>query len=100
MRKMMLGLALLVSGFAYAEKEMAVFPQVYNFGTYVQVQVWNNTANMVRCSGQVYMNLSDGTRESQPFYDTVWARGQMTRSIRPRSFNTRVTSVSHSVFCF
>ena len=101
MKKMILGLALLVSFGAFAsEEKTAIFPRVYNAGYAIQVQVWNHTDRAVNCSGFINYTLMDGTRDSAYYSDYVFARQNTFRMIYPRGTSERINWVSHSIYCF
>lgn len=99
MKKIILGLALLSSVPAFAGDKAVVFPQVYNYGFNIQVQVWNNTDRAVNCSGFIYYNTQGGFRDSEYYFDYVSARFNSFRTIYPRTSGDRILSVSHSIFC-
>ncbi len=99
MKKIILGLALLACGSAFAEEKAVVFPQVYNYGFNIQIQVWNHTDRAVNCSGFIYYNTQGGFRDSEYYFDYVGARFNSFRTIYPRTSGDRVLSVSHSIFC-
>lgn len=100
MKKLFLVSALLFSFSALAEQEAVVFPQVYNYGTNVQVRIWNHTDRSVSCSGFVNLYYQSGARDSEYFYDHVSARFTSYRNIYPRRLNDRVMNVNHSISCF
>ncbi len=99
MKKIILGLALLSSVSATASDKLVVFPQVYNYGFNIQVQVWNNTDRAVNCSGFIYYNTQGGFRDSEYYFDYVSARFNSFRTIYPSTSGDRILSVSHSIFC-
>lgn len=99
MKTTILTLGLIFSSLAFAGKDTSVWPNVYNFGNHVQVQVWNHTDKEVRCSGFVYMDMESGERTSEHYFDWVRARGSSFRNVYPRIFNDRIRSVNHSIWC-
>lgn len=99
MKKLILALLVTVSASAFAEKESIVFPRVYNYGSSVQVQVWNHTDRSVNCSGFVNITLQSGKRESEYYFDFVSARFTSYRTFYMRDLNDRVSFVNHSIFC-
>lgn len=99
MKKIFITLMLAFSATAFAEKTATIFPHVYNYGSSVQVQVWNHTDRAVNCSGFVYMNLQSGKRTSEYYFDYVSPRFTSYRSIYSRDMNDRIVSVNHSIFC-
>jgi uncharacterized protein YsxB (DUF464 family) len=100
MKKIILGLVLALSSSAFAAKNISVYPSVYNFGYSVQVQIWNTTEKTVSCSGFINMFMDNNQQESQYYSEFVTARFNSIRNIYPRQMNVRVTSVSHSIYCF
>lgn len=99
MKKLILGLALTLSSFAFAEKQSMVFPQVYNFGSSIQVNVWNTTDKNFWCNGSVTMYLDNGKQESEYYTEFVSSRYNSIRMIYPREFGTRITSYYHNIWC-
>ena len=98
MKKLILGMALLVSTTAFAKPDTAVFPQVYNFGSHVQVQIFNNSPWNATCSGWINMTFQSGRRDTINYYEMVFARSSRFRSIYPRT-PERIMFVNHSIFC-
>lgn len=92
--------SLLMGSVAFAEKDSVVFPQVSNFGTSVQITIWNHTDRSISCSGQVYLNYMSGFRESEYFFDYVSARFTSYKHIYARRMNDRVVNVTHRISCF
>lgn len=99
MKKLIVGLSLIISSVAFAEKASLVYPQVYNFGSSVQVNVWNTTNQNVWCSGTVNMTTDKGQMESQYYNEFVSANFNSYRMIYPRQFGVRIVSVFHSIYC-
>lgn len=100
MKKLLLTCSLLLSSVAFAETKTVVFPQVWNYGTSVQIQIWNHTDRSISCSGPVYLNMQSGERIHEYFYDFVSARFTSYRTIFSRNMNDRISSVSHMISCF
>lgn len=98
MKKLILGMALLVSTAAFASSDAAIFPQVYNFGSHVQVQMYNQTTWNATCSGWLNLTFQSGRRDSLYFQDWVPARQSRFRTIYPRTPD-RIMFVNHSIFC-
>lgn len=99
MKKFFSCLLLALSFSAVAETEAIIFPHVYNYGSNVQVQIWNNTDRSVSCSGYIYMNTQQGFRDTEYYYDWISPRFSSYRSFYLRRANDRIVSVSHSIFC-
>ncbi len=99
MKKIFIMLCVLFSMTALAENNLSVWPQVYNYGRNVQVQVWNHTDNAVNCSGPIYMTMEDGTTDHEYYFDYVSPRFSSFRTIYPHDFNARISHVSHSIWC-
>jgi len=99
MKKVFFLIALMFSFASFAETAASVWPHVYNYGHAAQVQVWNHTDRAVRCSGWVYMTMESGERESQHYYDFVSPRFSSYRMVYPRFTNSRISHVSHSIWC-
>lgn len=99
MKKIILGLALIISAPAFAEKASIVFPQVYNYGSSVEVQIWNHTDRYVTCSGSLWIRTEKGNSYSEYLFDHVMPRFSAYRSFYARDFNDRIQSVRHSIFC-
>lgn len=79
-----------------------VWPQVSNWGSSVEVSIWNHTDEDVRCSGSVYFSTSEGRSESHYYMSTVYKRSSDYE--RYYLFTTtateRITSVNHTISCF
>ena len=99
MKNLILGLVLGVSSVAFAAKETAIFPNVYNYGTSVQVNIWNSSNRSVWCSGSVFMNLDNGQMQSENYSEYIMANFNSYKMIYPRLAGARILSVSHSIFC-
>lgn len=100
MKTLFITLALAFAASAFAEEKTVVFPSVYNYGSNVQVQVWNHTDRNVNCSGFVYLNYQSGVRDQEYYFDYVSARFTSYRTIWPRRTGDRILSVNHSISCF
>lgn len=99
MKKFMVALALTISASAFAEKASVIFPHVYNYGSSVQVQIWNHTDKYVSCSGPLWMTTEKGVSYSEYLFDSIMPRMTAYRSFYSRDFNDRIRNVSHSIFC-
>jgi hypothetical protein len=100
MKKYLILFGLVAAFSAVAKPEIVIFPNVYNHGSNVTVQVWNYTDRTVNCSGPVYLDMEVGSRETAYFFDTIMAKFTSYRTIYPRTMSDRVRSVSHSISCF
>ena len=102
MKKLIVGIFLAFSFSSLAsieESEAYVYPNVVNYGYSIQVQIWNTTDNVVRCSG--YLNYrTDKGPESRFFTEIVSPRMNSYRMIYPNYLNSRILNVDHSIFCF
>lgn len=99
MKKLFLGLMMTLSAVAFAGKESVIFPHVYNYGSSVQVQVWNTTNRMVTCSGWINMTLQSGKRDQAHYFEMLSPGFNSFRTFYTRDFNDRVMSVYHTIFC-
>lgn len=99
MKNLIAGLVLVVSSVAFAAKDVAIFPNVYNYGNSVQVHIWNTSNRSVWCSGSVYMNLDNGQTQSENYSEYVMANFNSYKMIYPRLAGARILSISHSIFC-
>lgn len=99
MKKFIICLTLLVSGLATAEVDTAVFPRVYNFGSNIQIEVWNNTDQNVYCSGTIYTTTRSGRRDTHFYSEMIYARSTRYRNIYNRDMRDRFVSVFDSIFC-
>lgn len=97
MKNAILGLVLL-TGFSQAA-EAVVWPNVYNWGNRVEVQVFNNTDRSVWCSGSVYLRMESNKEESHYFSEFINRGMFVYRSIYPRTLSERIQRVNHSIFC-
>jgi hypothetical protein len=89
----------LVSGLAHAGRSNAIFPQVTNFGTSVQVTIWNHTEGNVTCSGFVNLSYANGQRQSENVFEYIPSRMTSYRTIYGQQFGERIVMVDHSIFC-
>jgi hypothetical protein len=99
MKKIILALALTISAAAFAETASTIFPRVYNYGTNVQIQVWNHTDRYVTCSGPVWMTTDSGLNISEYYFDSVMPRTTAFRTLHARNFQDPIRFVNHSIFC-
>lgn len=99
MKKFMMVLALLTTGSVFAAPD-ATFPNVYNYGSQVQVQVWNHDNRQVNCNGTLWMRTQSGKSYSEYYSDWVFPRGSSYRTFYARDMNDRIASVSHNIACF
>jgi hypothetical protein len=100
MKKIFITLVLFLLSFAAVAN--SVFPQVWNNGRSVSLNAWNTTEQQVRCSGAIYLDMSDNSRDTISVFEYIWPRGSLYRTYYPR-FSTpdvRIQSVSHSVWCW
>lgn len=99
MKKLVIGAALLVSASAFAQSSRPIFPQIFNFGNSVQVQIYNPNARPHYCSGFVNINTIPYGSESQYFSEYIRPQSSFTRTIWLRSIGARVSSAFHSIYC-
>ncbi len=66
----------------------------------VHVRVQNFSNQDYTCSGQIYMNLSDGSVSSRHYYARVFAHSSDWKAIYPTGVGAQITYARHSVFCF
>lgn len=99
MKKFMMIFALLATGTVFAAKD-AAFPNVYNYGTQVQVQVWNHGDRQVNCNGTLWMRTMSGKSYTEYYSDFVFARGSSFRTFYARDYKDRISNVTHNIFCF
>ncbi len=97
--KKCLFVAILVSGLAHAQRSIAIFPQVTNYGTSVQVTIWNHTDRNVTCSGFVNLSYANGQRYTESVFEYVPSRFTSYRTIYGQQFGERIVMVDHSIFC-
>lgn len=72
---------------------------MYNFGSRLEIRVRNHTDKTVRCSGFVNFRTFNGSFVTHYYSDLIPAYLNSYRSIYPRSFNDRIMSAHHSIFC-
>lgn len=79
-----------------------VWPQLTNWGTSVELSIWNSTDEDIRCSGSVYFSTSAGKTESHYYFSTIYKHSSDYE--RYYLFSTTpgetITSANHSVSCF
>lgn len=99
MKKTIAALGLLVLSFA-AVANINTIPHVWNNGRTVTFDVWNSSDRDIRCSGPVYLELSDNRRDTIHVYEWVRARGSAYRTYYPNTIGATIERVSHGVWCF
>lgn len=99
MKKFFSGLLLTLSFSALAETKAFIYPNVYNFGSNVQVQIWNTTDKSVTCSGFINMRTQQGHTDSEYYYEWISPRFSSYRTYYPRRSGDRIISVNHSIYC-
>ena len=97
MRTMIPILSLLLSFSAFSQAN--VFPQLINMGNSVQVQIFNNTQDNLRCSGNVFMTTQLGNSETRFYMDFINKNGFSMRNFYLMNFNDRVNFSYHSIYC-
>ncbi len=98
MKKLIIGMALLTSASAFAQSR-TIFPQIFNFGNSVQVQIYNPNARAHHCSGSITLFTMPYGSEYQYFSEYIRPQSSLTRTIWLRNFNLRIMNASHSIFC-
>ncbi len=98
MKALFICLVLLFSVSASAQV-VNVYPQIFNMGNSIQVQIFNNTEDNINCSGQIYMNTQSGHMESTYYWDIIRKGGYSMRPFYLINFNDRVLFSSHSIMC-
>jgi hypothetical protein len=99
MKKFFLILSLVFSITAFAETETVIYPNVYNYGSSVQVSAWNYSDRTVFCSGTIYMDMANGERDSEYYFESIPAHFTSYRTFYSRRPGDRISRVSHSIFC-
>jgi hypothetical protein len=97
MKKIIFSLMIFATSVAHANSP--IFPQIFNFGNSVQVQIFNPNLKDVNCSGMVYMNLSPYGVESQYFYGRIPSHTTGFRTFFLTQINVRIAFASHSIYC-
>ncbi len=97
MKKLALGFFFTLGLNAYGAS--ALFPQVLNFGTSVQVTLNNFTDEDVRCSGIISMHGYTGYVETQYYSELIVSGTTSFRTYRMARFNERISFVNHNIFC-
>jgi hypothetical protein len=99
MKKIILALALSLSTAVIASENTSLFPRIYNYGTSVQIQVWNYTDRYVTCSGPLWISTQSGASYREYYFDSIMPGFTSYRIIRGRDFQDRMTYINHSIFC-
>lgn len=94
--KKFFALALLV----FTTTAFAGIPHVWNNGSTVTFDYWNSSDRDERCSGPIYLELEDGSRDTIHVYEYVWRRGSVYRTYFPNTVGQRIERVSHAVWCW
>lgn len=99
MKKIILLTTLALSFSAYAAKDTTVFPEIYNFGSNVQLTIRNHTDRSVTCSGLLVLRTWNGYRQSFHYFNTIPSRFVTYRNYYPQMMGDRVMNISHSIYC-
>lgn len=97
MKKMMLGLCLLLPTLAFAEGYP--YPQVFNWGHSAQIQIYNHTPRQITCSGMVYLHTTTGT-DSFHYYEWIYPHAYSYRHFYPNGVGERINFVNHFINCY
>lgn len=97
MKKMILAFSLLVTSFAFAETN--AFINLSNFGSSVQLRVYNNSPLNVTCSGPVYMRTNSNRMYTEYYFEMVPANFTSHRTFFSRDFRDPIRFAHHSIFC-
>ena len=89
-----------ISLLTFAALANAGTPWVRNNGNSVTLDYWNNSDRDERCSGTIYLDMEDGSRDHISVYEFVWKRGSLYRTYRPNTSGVRIQRASHSVWCW
>ena len=97
MKKLLLVALFIFSLSSYAQ----IMPRPYLnvFSNNIQVQVYNNTDDDIRCSGFVYGRTQTGFTESHYYSDVIYKGMRSYRNFYIRNFNNRYLSGYHNIFC-
>ena len=90
---------LLLSSYLPLKADVTIFPQIINFGSFVQVQVLNSTQDNLNCSGPLYLNLGSGRMESSYYMEFIFKGNLSNRFFYPMKREERVLFASHSITC-
>lgn len=97
MKKMILAFSLLTTGLAFAETN--AFISLSNFGSSVQLRVYNNSQVNVTCSGPVYMTTNSNRMYTEYYFESIPANFTSHRTFFSRDFRDPIRFAHHSVFC-
>ncbi len=97
--KTCLFVSILICTLAHAGRSSAIFPQVTNYGTSVQVTIWNHTDRNVTCSGFVNLTYANGQRHSENVFEYIPSRITSYRTIYGQQIGERIMMVDHTIFC-
>lgn len=93
-------LGLMLSFSALAKTNTSVFPQVSNYGSSVEVRIYNYTDRPVSCSGSIYMTTQLSGNRTEYYFNMISAGFNDWRTYRLPNLSDRVISVYHSITCF
>ncbi len=96
MKNLVLTIALLGSSLALSQ---TVRPNVYAFGNRVQVSIFNNTKDDIRCSGFVYARMNRGLTETHYHSEVVYKGMSSVRNYFSRDYRSRYIWAYHNIFC-
>ena len=97
MRTIFFAFALILS--LRATAQVNVYPQIFNLGHSIQLQIQNTTNQNIYCTGPIYLNTQQGHMETSFYSDIIRKGGYSTRFFYLINFNDRVSFASHSIFC-
>lgn len=81
------------------QADVPVIPQVFNFGSSVQVQVHNRNSYPVTCSGTVNMQTVNGRSPIEFYQAYIIAGGTNWRTFNNRDFSDHIFNVFHTISC-
>ena len=99
MKKIILLITLALSFPVFAAKDTTVFPEIYNFGSNVQVIIRNQTERSATCSGLLFLRTWNGYRQTFHYFDTIPSRFVTYKNFYPQMMGDRILSISHSIYC-
>lgn len=94
---LLLSLSFSVFGEVHSTRPM-IFLTTFSYQ--VQVRVNNYSNDDYTCSGQVYMNLTDGSMVSRYYFARVYANSSDWKVIYPPATAEKITYARHSIFCY
>ncbi|MFL5784803.1 MAG: hypothetical protein ACJ76H_09355 [Bacteriovoracaceae bacterium] len=77
----------------------AGYPQVYNNGSTISLDYWNNSDRDERCNGTIDIRYNDNSSDYVRVYELAWHRGTIHRTYFAEPGKV-IEYINSNVYCF